>query len=71
MRISTLVLPIAASIAVMFGAVGCEQEGPAERAGENIDRAAERAGDKIEQAGDKAADKIEEAKEEASNKIAQ
>ncbi len=31
---------------------GCEQQGPAERAGENIDNAVEEAGDKIEEAGD-------------------
>ncbi len=71
MRISTMMFPIAVSVAVMLGAVGCEQEGPAERTGEKIDRAAERAGDKIEQASDKAADKIEDAKEGASDKIAE
>jgi hyperosmotically inducible periplasmic protein len=68
MRISTIMLPISASIAMMLGAVGCEQEGPAERAGERIDHAAERAGDKIEQAGDTAAEKIEEAKKGAEDK---
>jgi hyperosmotically inducible protein len=71
MRISTMLFPIAVSIAVMLGAVGCEQEGPAERAGEKIDHAAERAGDKIEQASEKAAEKIEDAKEGASDKIAE
>ncbi|MCB1800788.1 MAG: hypothetical protein KDI82_03775 [Gammaproteobacteria bacterium] len=35
----------------------CEQEGPAERAGEKIDNAIESAGDKIEQAGDKIQEK--------------
>ncbi|SDX01049.1 hypothetical protein [Thiocapsa roseopersicina] len=71
MRISTMLFPVAVSIALMLGAVGCEQEGPAERAGEKIDHAAERAGDKIEQASEKAADKIEDAKEAASDKIAE
>lgn len=71
MRISTMLFPVAVSIAMMLGAVGCEQEGPAERAGEKIDHAAERAGDKIEQASEKAAEKIEDAKEGASDKIAE
>jgi hyperosmotically inducible protein len=71
MRISTMLFPVAVSIALMLGAVGCEQEGPAERAGEKIDHAAERAGDKIEQASEKAADKIEDAKDTASDKIAE
>ncbi|HSO81341.1 hypothetical protein [Thiocapsa sp.] len=71
MRISTMLFPVAVSIAMMLGAVGCEQEGPAERAGEKIDHAAERAGDKIEQASEKAADKIEDAKDTASDKIAE
>lgn len=35
----------------------CEQDGPAERAGEKIDNAIESAGDKIEQAGDKIQEK--------------
>lgn len=37
----------------------CEQEGPAERAGKEIDRAAEKAGDKIEDAGDKVQDAVD------------
>jgi hypothetical protein len=30
---------------------GCEREGPAERAGKNVDQAAKQAGDNLEQAG--------------------
>lgn len=71
MRISTMLFAVAVSIALMFGAVGCDREGPAERAGENIDRAAERAGDKIEEASEKAAEKIEDAKEDVGDKIAE
>lgn len=41
---------IFASILVMSG---CEQQGPAEKAGEQIDEAVESAGEKIEEAGDK------------------
>ena len=43
-------------IACIFGTslVGCEtNEGPAERAGEQIDNAVEKAGEKIEEADDK------------------
>jgi len=36
-----------------FGIGACERKGPAERAGENVDKAVERAGDKVEQAGEK------------------
>lgn len=36
-----------------MGLAACEQEGPAERAGEKIDKAVEEAGDKMEEAGDK------------------
>lgn len=44
----TKLLAIAAfSILSALGA-GCEQEGPAEKAGESIDQAVENAGDKIE-----------------------
>ncbi|ADJ29389.1 hypothetical protein [Nitrosococcus watsonii] len=35
---------------------GCEQEGPAERAGENIDQTMEDAGDRMEDAGDRMED---------------
>ena len=38
---------------VLFIALpGCEQQGPAERAGESIDNAVEETGEKIEEAGD-------------------
>ena len=36
-----------------LGLIACEQEGPAERAGEKIDSAVKKAGEKIEQAGEK------------------
>ena len=42
---------------VALGVTACEQEGPAERAGEEIDEAVEKAGDEMEEA----ADKVEEA----------
>ena len=39
--------------------VGCEREGPAERAGEQIDESLEQAGKKIEQAGEAIRDKAD------------
>jgi predicted small lipoprotein YifL len=40
-------------LAALTALMGCEREGPAERAGEAVDRAVERAGDKIENATDR------------------
>ena len=43
--------------------IGCEEKGPAEKAGEKIDKAVEEAADAIEDAGDsmeEAGEKIEE-----------
>jgi hyperosmotically inducible protein len=44
-----------------LGSVGCEQEGPAERAGQSIDRTAEKAGDKMEDVKEAASAKAEAA----------
>jgi ABC-type branched-subunit amino acid transport system substrate-binding protein len=55
--------PALIMIMMLLGAavVGCESsEGPAERAGKQIDQAAEQAGDTINEAVDKAGEKIEE-----------
>lgn len=38
---------------VTIALVGCQQEGPAERAGKKIDETVEKAGEKIEEAGEK------------------
>jgi hypothetical protein len=55
------------SILILFVAafVACEQQGPAEEAGEKIDEAAEEAAEKVEEAGDTIEEKAEEVKEEA------
>jgi ABC-type branched-subunit amino acid transport system substrate-binding protein len=55
--------PALIMIMMLLGAAvaGCESsEGPAERAGKQIDQAAEQAGDSINEAVDKAGEKIEE-----------
>ncbi len=36
----------------LFAVMGCEQEGPAERAGERVDESMERAGENMERAGE-------------------
>lgn len=40
------------AVALGIGAVGCEQEGPMEEAGEEVDEAVEEAGDAVEEATD-------------------
>jgi hypothetical protein len=59
------------AILVSGGAVywaGCEREGPAERAGEEIDRAAEGVKDKLDPSGpaEKAGEKLDRAVEDAT-----
>jgi hypothetical protein len=57
------VKPALIMIMMVLGAavVGCESsEGPAERAGKQIDQATEQAGDTIDHAVEKAGEKIEE-----------
>lgn len=48
-----------AAATMAFVLTGCDQDGPAEQAGEKIDNAVEKAGDKIEEAGDKVQDSVD------------
>jgi predicted small secreted protein len=48
--------------ALVAGLSGCKKEGPAERAGKEIDKAAEKAGQQIEKAGEKIQDAAKELK---------
>lgn len=48
-----------AAAAMGFVLTGCDQDGPAEQAGEKIDNAVEKAGDKIEEAGDQIQDSVD------------
>lgn len=48
--------------------VGCQQQGPAEKAGQKIDQAAENAGQKIDQMTKEAGKKIESAKDAVADK---
>lgn len=53
------VLGLTAVVSSLLLLTACEQDGPAERAGEKIDNAVESAGDKLEQAGDKIQEKTQ------------
>ena len=53
----TFSLFVAVSMLVAVGA--CHKEGPAERAGEKVDKAMSKAGDKLEEAGDKVKDSVD------------
>ncbi len=45
--------------ALLVALVGCEQQGPAEQAGEKIDNATEQAGENMEKAGEAIQDKAQ------------
>lgn len=51
-----LVVPLALALSLL--AAGCEREGPAERAGERLDRGAEKTGDSLERAGDRTRERV-------------
>ncbi|HEX7045657.1 MAG TPA: hypothetical protein VF203_13705 [Burkholderiales bacterium] len=51
-------LPFAALL-LMAALPACQTEGPAERAGENIDRAVDRAGEAAEETGEDVRDKVD------------
>lgn len=50
-------LLLALSVGVL---AGCEQQGPAEEAGENIDEAMEEVGDKMDEAAEEVEDEIDD-----------
>jgi hypothetical protein len=51
------------SLGVVLAFAGCEKQGPAEQAGQKIDRATQQAGDKAKEAGTAVGDKIKKASE--------
>lgn len=55
MRIGTL-FALLLTVLFSFGLSACDRDGPAEQAGEDVDRAIENAGERMEEAGDKAED---------------
>lgn len=54
------ILIVAAGIASLSAVAGCEQEGPAEKAGKEIDQTVEEAGEKAEETRDEMEEEIEE-----------
>lgn len=58
---TTTLIPI---VAALFVLAGCEKDGPAEQAGENIDEAVEEMQETAEDTSEKAMDKMEEATDE-------
>jgi len=62
MKISRGIVAALVLASLAAGLSGCKKEGPAERAGKEIDRSAEKAGQQIERAGDKVKDAINDMK---------
>jgi hypothetical protein len=58
-QVKILVAICSGLLVISLGA--CKKEGPAERAGRNIDETVEKAGKQLNKTTEKAADKIEEA----------
>lgn len=59
MRSIRIVLAVLAA-ATALNAAGCEQKGPAERAGEKIDKAAEQGADAVATAGGKVKEAVDQ-----------
>ncbi len=53
-------IAIAAGALLLTGAVGCREEGPAEKLGRQLDEAAEEAGAAIDEAAEKAKKELED-----------
>jgi len=65
-RSRSLIATIAIAVFFAFSSialVGCEPDGPAERAGEEIDEAVDEAEDNLEDAADEVEDEVEEARD--------
>lgn len=60
MKIRSFIFLLLFASTLPFALSACDSEGPAEKAGENVDQATERAGDAAENAMDKAEDKTEQ-----------
>ena len=66
----TLVLAIT-GLTIVIGLAGCQQEGPAEKAGKNLDRSIENAEQKIEETQEKAEKKLMTQKNRSAIKLKQ
>lgn len=61
MRVFRNAVVLSAVVAMLAVVAGCEKEGPAEKAGKQIDQAVQQAGDQAKQAADAAGEKLKEA----------
>ena len=59
---------VAMAIGFTLGTIACHEEGPAERAGKQIDKATEDTSDAMKDAGKKLGDKMEDAGEKMQGK---
>ncbi|MGD2082057.1 MAG: hypothetical protein PVF91_03775 [Chromatiales bacterium] len=64
-------LTVAVAGAAILGIAGCEQEGPAEKAGKQIDQAMEESAESLEEATDEVGGKLEEAGDELRDRADQ
>lgn len=55
----------ALALGLCLGLAGCQEEGPAEKAGKDIDQAVEQAGEKLEEATDEMGGQAEKLGDEA------
>lgn len=62
---STLVLT---GLSFVFGLAGCQPEGPAEKAGQKLDRSIENTGQRIEQSAERTERKLDDGKKSISEK---
>ncbi|MGH8536470.1 MAG: BON domain-containing protein [Gammaproteobacteria bacterium] len=63
MRLSQRVKVVVLSLGVVLTFTGCEQQGPAEKAGRQMDEAAQQATEKAKEAGEAVGEKVEKAGE--------
>jgi len=63
MSILKNIIMVLFSCMIIISFTACKKEGPAERAGKNIDETVEKAGKKIDESAEKAGNKIEGAGE--------
>jgi hypothetical protein len=61
-RISSILMVALALGTLVAGMSGCRKEGPAERAGKEIDQTTEKAGHQLEKTGNKVKDAIKDLK---------
>ncbi|HEX5464296.1 MAG TPA: hypothetical protein VFW88_06235 [Burkholderiales bacterium] len=61
MKRMRIVVALLTAVAAVTMVTGCEKEGPAEKAGKQIDQAVEKAGDQADKAADAAGDKLKDA----------